>query len=176
MQKPRVGHHEMIGQMIDAIGQKEASDPRAGTKIVAAFLGVGVSTVYKWTDPDQEGEISYLNVCRLTEFYRVTVGATHLAHMGGGLFIQVEPAHPAKQVWLRAARDCGGDVQEALGGLLKALENDGDVDAEEVRSLKLRQLAREAIRELVTLEHNLGLVEKGEEPNVVELKAAGAGR
>lgn len=172
MQKPRVGIHEVVGQMIEAIGTKEAGDPRSGTKIVADFLGVGVSTVYKWTDPDQLGEISYANMCRLSEFYRVCIGVQHMSHMSGGVFVQVDPGHPCRKVWLTSAREIGGDTASALGALMRALEDDGDVTAEEIRAHRIRPLVKEAIRELASLDLNLERVEKGEEPKQVDLKLA----
>lgn len=172
MQKPRVGIHEVVGQMVEAIGLKEAGDARAGTKIVADFLGVGISSVYKWTDPDQNGEISFANMCRLSEFYRVTIGVQHLSHMAGGVFVQVNPGHPCRKVWLASAREIGGDTASAMGALMQALEDDGDVSADEIRRHRIRALVQEAIRELVTLDHNLQRVEKGEEPKAVDLTVA----
>lgn len=177
MQKPRAGVHEVVETLIESIGQKEAGDPRAGAEIVAKFLGVGRTTVYKWTDPDQDGEISFQRIRLLTEHFGIATAADDMARLARGVFVQIEPATPSKPVWLRSTREIGEEIQQLNSAMMLALEDNGDIEPQEIKALKLRALIKDAHAALAALDLNIERVEKGETvdaSNVVAL--AGQGR
>lgn len=133
MQKPRIGVHEVVEKIYEAIGEKEAGDKRTGTEIVAKFLGVGKTTAYKWSDPDQEGEISYARVRLLTEHFAITAAAEDLARMAGGEFapLYLELGQVPWVAKLGAIARQDGILHGMIGDAL----SDGKIDTNEGRAI-----------------------------------------
>ena len=109
-QKRRTGPYQALSQMIAQVGKKEGEDEDLGIPIVAAFLGITSSTLYKLLDPDQGGDISFTRVCQITERYGVTAAADHLAGCAGLVATQDEPSSDTDsivQLMSRIAKDEG---------------------------------------------------------------------
>lgn len=161
-QKPRAGAHKVLADLVGQIGAKVHQNERKGMEEASAFLDIEESSLRKLLDPDQGGDVSYARVRRMTEHFAVKAAAEDLARLAGCVLVQIEPATPSKPVWHRSAREIGEDVSNVLGGLMTALEDDGDVDAPEIKRLRLRHLISEAHTALATLDQNLDRIEKGE--------------
>lgn len=158
-QKPRQGTHKVLADLVAEVGPN-AQTAQSAAEVVAAFVDVTPGTLYKLLDPDQGGDVSYDRVRRLTEHFKVKAAAQDLAVLAGGIFVQIDPAVPSKPIWHRSAREIGEEVSEVMGGLMRALEDDGDVDSDEIKHLRLRHLIREAHGALAALDANLARVEE----------------
>ena len=91
-QKRRTGPYQALSQMVAQVGIQEGSDDRLGVPMVADFLGMSPSTLYKLMDPDQGGDLSFVRVCQITERFGVPAAAEHLAGCAGLVAAPEEPA------------------------------------------------------------------------------------
>lgn len=174
-QKPRQGTHKVLADLVAEVGAN-AETGQSAAEVVADFIDVDAGTLYKLLDPDQRGDVSYARVRLVTERFKVKAAADDLARLAGGIFVQIEPAVPSKAIWHRSSREIGEEIQNVLGGLMTALEDDGDVDSEEIKTLRLRAMIRDAHGALAALDANLARVEDAETESGQILRMTGAAR
>lgn len=101
-----------------------------GVKRVAAFLDLGPSATYGFTDPDAKGcDLSLDRARRLAYVQDVTAFAEDFCAIAGGVFLSPEHVMRAE-----ALADLGGDMgrstADVIAALLAALR-DGDITAQE---------------------------------------------
>lgn len=77
--------HEALSRFFDAIGVKRAAD----------FEDCRPSTIYNELNPDQQGEISFSRVARLTEHFGSPIAAEYLARRAGGIFVALPASEAA---------------------------------------------------------------------------------
>jgi hypothetical protein len=124
---------EVVGRAVDEAG---------GAKRVRDLLGVSLSAVYGFADPEtQNCDLSYDRARRLTEFGGVTVLAQDLAELAGGLFLPQSPVDGGRD-WAELGDNTARESGELIGGLIRAL-SDG----------KIRESERDA---LLKDAHDLG--------------------
>lgn len=63
-----------------------------GAQAAGDFVGKARSTAYKWTDPDQSEGAPFNVVATLSEHFRATAAAEHLALRAGGVFLPIPRA------------------------------------------------------------------------------------
>ncbi len=124
MSRPRFGTHEVVAKVIDAIGAREGAN---GVTVVAKFLGVGTTTVYKWMDADQDGEISFARLRLLTEHFGVSDAAEDLSRLAGGEFVP-STVTPSGASWTKKIVEktlLGAHTVETIGAAVEDLKIDG---------------------------------------------------
>ncbi|WP_370194402.1 MULTISPECIES: hypothetical protein [Aurantimonas] len=173
MNKPRAGIHRIVEEVIEAIGEKESGHASDGTQIVASFLGVSKSTVYKWTDDGQDGEISYLKLCQLVDRFGVSVPAEHMARLAGGVFVPLD-ATKGDARYMRTLREIGEGLQTVASDITRALEDNGKIDRPEVAALHMREHIASAIAVLAAHDLHLKAIAEDAEPATVVPMKAGA--
>ncbi len=108
-----------------------------GVPKVMEHLDLSRTRVYAMADPDDDSEISFARVARLTEEAQATAAAEHLALLAHGVFLPVGDAEPAD--WHGIASQSSRSNARTIGTLLDALSADnptpGEVDAQEARRL-----------------------------------------
>ena len=110
--------HDALAQLMAQIGAAAQGD---GVQIAADFEGKTKFTFYKLLDPDQDGELSFVRVARLTEHFGATAAAEHLAGLCGCVLVRPPASVPGTRDLLastgRALKETG-DVIAAVTGAL----------------------------------------------------------
>ncbi|MCQ0987527.1 phage regulatory CII family protein [Jiella marina] len=154
-QKPRRGAHAALASAFAEIGERARGEAQLGMAEVAAFLSVSEGTLYKALDPDQAGEFSYVRARQVTEHYGCVALAEDMAHAAGGVFTRLPEPQVGGEAWQRTIREILTDMQVVIADLSTALENDNDVSAQEVVTLRMREHIARAVTDLVA--HDLHL-------------------
>lgn len=117
--------HEALADFFESIGIKRA----------AAFEDVHPATLYKLLDPDQDGEISFARVARLTSHFHSLIGAEYLASLAGAVVIPLPDPDRPDDLTIDA-----GLSAEQFGRLMTDLGQSiasGDFGKRDVRALLL---------------------------------------
>jgi hypothetical protein len=108
-----------------------------GVPTVMEILELSRTRVYAMADPDDDSEISFSRVAKLTQETQATAAAEHLALSAHGLYLPVGDAEPAD--WHAIASKSSRSNARTIATLLDALSNEnptpGTVDAQEARLL-----------------------------------------
>jgi hypothetical protein len=121
-----------VAKLFEAVG---------GADAVMELLELSRTRVYAFADPNDDAEISFTRVCKLTEASRertpTSPGAEHLTALAGGLYLPLTTASESE--WHAMAGAASRRNARTISGLFDALspENDspGEIDAKEARDL-----------------------------------------
>ena len=117
--------HDALAQLMTQIGTSQNGD---GVQIAADFEGKTKFTFYKLLDPDQDGELSFVRVARLTEHFGVSAAAEHLAGLCGCVLVRPPQSMPSAKDLLvatgAALKETGDVIAEVSAALV-----DGEVSA-----------------------------------------------
>lgn len=122
--------HEVVRQALDKGNPKE----------VAAVLGISLSLVYKWAQPDEGGGSGTANpLDRILQLYELT-GDDHvlqwLCMKGGGVFVKNPPSHCRKGYEVMPATQ---EIVQQFANLLASISHaalDNSITAEEAASIR----------------------------------------
>lgn len=138
--------HDALAQMMAEIGAAQQGD---GVQIAADFEGKTKFTFYKLLDPDQDGELSFVRVARLTEHFAVTAAAEHLAGLCGCVLVRVPESVPAPRDLLAATGAALKETGDVIAAVTAALV-DGEVSAAD--RARIRPEIRQAMALFAALE------------------------
>jgi len=128
--KPRV-----YGTAKAAVAQ--VFEEAGGVVAVMELLELSRTRVYAFSDPNDDAELSFARIAKLTESGNATAAAEHLSGLAGGVYLPVAPA--AESDWHTMAGHASRKNARVISRLLDALspEDDtpGEVTAEEAREL-----------------------------------------
>lgn len=117
--------HEALARMMEEIGKSRGAGD--GVQLAADFEGKTKFTFYKLLDPDQEGEMSYARIARLTEHFRVLAAAEHLALLCGAVLVAPPDVSLSGDPLDRISADALKEMSDVFVELAKA-RADGKVD------------------------------------------------
>lgn len=87
---------------------------------VADFLNKRPGTIYRYTDPDQSDGMPFALVALLTEHYRATAAAEHLALRAGGVFLPI-PREDDADGWGGLSAAAAEDTGHLISDIVRAL-------------------------------------------------------
>lgn len=108
-----------------------------GVTAVMALLKLARTRVYAFSDPDQESEISYARVARITEATKARAAAEHLAALAGGVFTPICAIDDAEWHALvaRASQANATTIARVLAAISPEDDTPGRITPEEARQL-----------------------------------------
>lgn len=142
--------HEALARLMAQIGESRGAGD--GVQLAADFEGKTKFTFYKLLDPDQDGEMSYARIARLTEHFRVSAAAEHLALLCGAILVMPPDAGAPGDPIDRISAEALKEISDMFSALAQA-RTDGKVD--HVDAALILPEIRSAMSKLASLEHQV---------------------
>jgi hypothetical protein len=142
--------HDALARLMTQIGESRGAGD--GVQLAADFEGKTRFTFYKLLDPDQDGEMSYARVARLTEHFRVPAAAEHLASLCGAILVMPPDAELTGDPIDRISAEALKEISDMFSALAQA-RADGSIDLVDA-ALILPEI-RSAMSKLAALEHQV---------------------
>lgn len=95
-----------------------------GAPAVMEILELSRTRVYAFADPNDDAELSFARVAKLTQATGATATAEHLAALAGGVFLPVAPA--SESDWHVMAGQASRKNARTISTLLEALSPEDD--------------------------------------------------
>lgn len=128
-----------VAKLIEAAG---------GAGAAMDILELSRTRVYAFTDPNDESEISFARVCKLTEASGARPGAEHLAALAGGLFLPLDAAEGSD--WHTMAGSASRRNARTISAILDALSPEDDTPGE-ITPAEARELLEAVDEQLAVL-------------------------
>lgn len=138
--KPRIpgSHYAAVTALIR---QCAPDNPAEGIERAASHLGKSTFTLHGYSNESGNGEISFLQMCQLSQAFGATAGAEHLAMVAGGLFVPL-PAPSADGEMAELSAEAADEFGQMLAELVRDLSVKSDGGTALTQSESRRVLAK----------------------------------